>query len=342
MAVCDTEEGYRGRFVTYLVEHKTGEITVHAFSTQEQFLAALKRQKFDIAVCGKGFAEVEREVKEQRIPLLLLKDQVPEQIAEAAGYPAGEQGPCASVFRYQPMEAILHEVQVLTGAWWMRGMQRAALMAGMEVIGVYSPIHHEMQMPFAMVFSELLAEKRKVLYVNLMAHSGFLEVFRLAGEYDLGEIILRLRNKRLHPETFLKSVYMADRISYIPPFGNPENLHDFTLEDYLAFLGFLEDRTDFEAVVLDFGEGLAGFGGMLKYCTSIYCPMKKGLFYECQMNHFLEYLDCQSGESLRERLHILNLPFSAKRIRGGEDVRRQLLWSEFGDYVREYFTGGAV
>lgn len=340
MAVCDTDDGYRNRFVTYLVEHKSREVTVHAFSVLESFLEALKEQKFDIAVFGKGFAKAEDTVKEMGIPLLLLQDTVPEEVREGLEYCAEQQGVCGRAIRYQPMDGILHEIQVLVGGRRMETAEAVAQVSGMEVIGIYSPMHHEMQMPFAMVLSELLAEKQKVLYVNLTKYSGFLELFHLPVEYDLGDIVLRLRNQRLYPETFLKSVYEMDRVCYIPPFSNPENLHDFSMEDYLAFLEFLQDRTDFDAVVLDFGDGIGRLAGMLTYCTSIYCPMKPGFFFECQLNQFLEYLDKETEGEVRERMHRVNLPFSAKHIRGG-DVRRQLLWSEFGDYVREHLMGVA-
>lgn len=338
MAVCDTDDGYRDRFVTYLVEHKSREVTVHAFSVLEAFLEALQEQKFDVAVFGRGFAKAVDIVKEAGIPLLLLQDTVPQQVREGLDYFAEQQVACGNAFRYQPMDGILHEIQVLTGGRRLEAAEAVAMVSGMEVIGVYSPMHHEMQMPFALVLSELLAEKQKVLYVNLTKYSGFLELFHLSGEYDLGDIVLRLRNKRLHPETFLRSVYEMDRVYYIPPFSNPENLHDFLMEDYLAFLGFLQDRTDFDVVVLDFGDGVGRLAEMLGYCTGIYCPMKTGYFFECQLDRFLEYLDKETDGEVRERMHRVNLPFSAKHIRGG-DVRRQLLWSEFGDYVREQLMG---
>lgn len=338
MAVCDTDHGYRDRFVTYLVERKSREVTVHAFSVLESFLEALKEQQFDVVVFGKGFAEAEEAVKEEGIPLLLLQDTVPQQVGEALEYCADQRETCGRAFRYQPMEGILHEIQVLAGGRRVEAAEAVALTSGMEIIGVYSPMHHEMQLPFVMVLSELLSEKQKVLYVNLTKYSGFLELFHLPGEYDLGDIVLRLRNKRLHPETFLRSVYEMDRVCYIPPFSNPENLHDFSMEDYLALLGFLQDRTDFEAVILDFGDGVDRLAERLSYCTSIYCPMKTGYFFECQLNQFLEYLDKETESEVRERMHRVNLPFSAKHIRGG-DVRRQLLWSEFGDYVREHLMG---
>lgn len=342
VAVCDADEGYRNRFVTYLVEHRAREVAVQAFSKPELFLEAMEKQRFDLIVIGKGFDGSEESAKERGIPLLWLKDTVPERVAESGGYLPEEKKRSTSIFRYQPMGAILHEMQILTGACQKKIPDLDVAVKRMEVIGIYSPIRHEMQMPFAMVLSAMLSERSKVLYVNLMAHSGVLEIFRLTGEYDFGDIIIRLRNKRLYPETFLRSVYQTERMYYIPPFVNPENLYDFTREDYLTFLGFLEDRTDFEVIVFDFGEGIRNFAEMLEHCSSIYCPMKPGFVFECQRNDFLEYLQKEAEESVKERLHMVNLPFSARRIRRDGDVLKQLLWSEFGDYVREYLAGGGA
>lgn len=339
VAVCDIDDNYRERFVAYLVERKADKFAVHAFSEMEYFLQSLSDRVFDVVLLGQGFEAAADIVQERKIPLLLLLDTVPELLAEDSGYLTEEKSNCVSLFRYQPMDAILHEVQVLAGAGLPEEAETKRL-TRLEVIGVYSPIQHEMQMPFSMVLAEKLSERRKVLYVNLMCYSGFLEVFDLTGRYDIGDIVLRLRNKRLFAETFLKCLYESNRVHYIPPFRNPEDLRGFTVEDYLALLGFLEESTDFETVIFDFGEGTERFAEVLGTCQSIYCPMKTGYFYECRLNEFLMYLEKSSADAVRESIHIIKLPFSAKQIRGGGDVRKQLLWSEFGDYVRSYLEGG--
>lgn len=340
VAVCDVCEGYLERFVAYLVEHKSEEMAVQAFSTPELFLKTIRERKFDAAILGSGF-EMAAESVRAYFPCMVLTNIMPEQTAEELTYTAKDTELKTEVFRYQPMETIVHELQILTGAKQVCPAAGTALQPGMEVIGVCSPIRHEMQMPFSVVTASLLAEKQKVLYVNLMECSGFLEVFGLEGDYDMGDIIIRLRNQRLVPETFLRSVYETEGIYYIPPFSNPENLHELTLEDYLLFLEFLETKTDFEVVVIDFGEGLAQMAQMLERCGSVYCLVKAGFFYECQEKQFLEYLERVSAEELTERITRVELPFSAKHIRGGNSVSKQLLWSEFGDYVRNYLTGAA-
>ncbi|MBO5069983.1 MAG: hypothetical protein J6C37_06430 [Roseburia sp.] len=357
VAVCDTEEGYRNRFVTYLVDHKAEEITVHAFSTLEKFLAAIGNHVFDVVLLGRGFDAAQGAVEEQGMPLLRLKDYVPEFVAEEGTYQSGTSARVADVFRYQPMDSILHEMQALMG-------QRVAVAAAagrtaskLEVIGVYSPIHHEMQIPFSMIFASLLSEKRSVLYLNFMDYSGFMELFQLEGDCDMGDIILRIRNGRLHPEAFWRCVYETRGVSYIPPFHSAENLHEMTWEDYTEFLTFLEEETDFETVIIDFGDGVNDLMRMLESCSSIYCPMKQGFLFSCQLNQFLAGLagtweiPGASGDARppgdvppllgdwEERIHVVELPYSARGIRGGTDVLRQLQWSEFGDYVRKYLTG---
>lgn len=340
LAICDTDDAYRERFVAYMVERKGREYVVYAFSSVEHLQEALDAQRFDVAILGRGFGGVEELVCEKNIAFISLKEVAPVCVAEDSSYLVDANEKRVEVFRYQPMEKILHEVTILVGGERGVASQEKTRLLRMQIIGVYSPIQHEMQLPFSLVFAEMLARRQKVIYINLMKNSGFMQAFGLSGEYDMADIIVRLRNKRLCAETFLKCVYESNRLFYIPPFQNPEHLDEFTYEDMLRMLAFLEDSTDFDVVIFDFGEGMERFAEVIETCSCVYCLMKSGFFYECKLVQFLEYLEKSSAKEAREKIHLLNLPFSAKHIRGGRDVRKQLLWSEFGDYVRNYFEGG--
>lgn len=343
VAVCDMNDSYRDRFVTYLVDHKNKEITVHAFSAAEHFLAELGRRKFNIVLLGSGFEQLESVLREQKQPAVILRDMAPKKAAEGADCVEDRDSDSLSIFKFQSMESILHEMRVIadgTGSSPVQLLREER--RRMEVVGVYSPVRHEMQLPFSMVLSSLLSEKGDVLYLNLMEHSGFLDIFGRTGEKDLGEVLGKLRNGRLEPEHFKRSVYGIEKFCYIPPFFNPEDLHEFSLNDLLALLEFMDKNTAFGAIVIDFGAGLEQFSKMLEVCSSIYCPIKSGYFFQCQVHRFLEYLEQMSDQDLKERLHLLDIPYSAKRIRAGGDILNQLIWSEFGDYVRNYITGAGV
>jgi hypothetical protein len=136
----------------------------------------------------------------------------------------------------------------------------------------------------------------------------------------------------------MRGIYEIGKVSYVPPFSNPEDLTQFTWEDYLAILQFLEEKTPFETVIFDFGDGLEHFADMLAACSSVYCPMKNGYFYACRKEPFLSYARQTPG--LEEKLQFVDLPFTAKAMIDSGNVFERLLWSEFGDYVRNYRKGG--
>ncbi len=356
IAVCDSDEEYRKRFVSYLAERKAGELLVHAFSAPEAFLDVAENNRFDAVIIGSGFSGAKEQVRNWGIPLLLLSETACRDTAEEAGRtPERKEGrnppgtgtkttpdvaEVRYIFRYQPMDVIWREIWTTAKGSCGSEEGPAKGTAGIEVIGVYSPMRHEMQMPFSVVLSEQLAERGKVLYVNLIGNAGFMELFDLGGEHDLGDLVLGLRNRRADAGMASKCMYELSHLYYIPPFGNPENLHDFLLDDYIRLVKFLERQTDFDTVIFDFGDGLDQFARMLERCTSIYCPVKEGFFFDCQMNHFSAYLEKESAQVRWEQLNRIVLPYSARRIHGGGDVLFQLLWSEFGDYVRACLTGG--
>ena len=345
VAFCDTDEVYRSRIVAYLMEHKAKEVTVCSFSEPELFLTYAKKENYDVIILGEGCAPLEKELYQGKIPVLKLVEQLPgyvaeqpsEYAAEVSGYLTESRSTRAETLKYQPVETIWHEVQVLAAG--NRGNPVAGVSWKLEVIGVCSPVRHEMQVPFSLLLAGILAEKRKILYLNLMKFSGLQQSFEFSGDCDMGDVVLRLRKGMLTRETFLRSVYETEHFSYIPSFFNPEQLGEFTERDFSALLDFVRNETEFETVVIDFGMGVQSLALLLDSCSSCYCPVKKGYFYEGQTEEFFRYLERVEKTKLRERLQVVELPFSAKGIRGGGNVLEQLLWCEFGDYVRNFLSG---
>lgn len=48
----------------------------------------------------------------------------------------------------------------------------------------------------------------------------------------------------------------------------------------------------------------------------------------------------KAGRNVRT-VTVVNSPFYRKRNRGGGNMLEQLVWSEFGDYIRDYLAGDA-
>lgn len=71
--------------------------------------------------------------------------------------------------------------------------------------------------------------------------------------------------------------------------------------DLQELISFLEKQTSYEILLLDFGQGLRDFLSFLGLCTSIYCPMKSGFYYDCRMDHFRRYLEREPAVDIADR-----------------------------------------
>lgn len=116
-------------------------------------------------------------------------------------------------------------------------------------------------------------------------------MFDSQAEYDIGDLTLRLRRGTTESEQFFQSIYEMGDFSYVAPFRNPEQLGEFQMDDYRKLLAHLEENTKFDTVVFDFGTGIPSIAAFLEECSSIYCPVKEGYFYECQKAEFVHYLE---------------------------------------------------
>lgn len=331
IAICDENISYSERAVAYLVNHKRNEAEVYAYSGAELFLEKLKEITFQVILLGEEFVQLLPRLKDENTPIIVLMN---EQVA------GEEETASKRIFlpRYQPMENLWRRINVLTAAEHSCGSS-GLLLSKLEVVGVYAPGGHEMQLFFSLLYAGLLAKEGRVLYLNFMPYMDFGELFGREDACNMNDLILALRGHELTAEKLQEYICEIDGISYIAPFCNPENVQEVTLRDYKEILQAVAAYTDYEYLVVDFGMGMNQLAEMLDCCQRIFCLVKEGFLYQSQLNQFLAYVNNEKPE-LPMRLQVINLPFQAKWIRGGGNLVEQLKWSEFGDFVRHNFAGG--
>ena len=69
-------------------------------------------RKPDLAICGTRFEEMAERLAGYDIPVLVLQETMADAVAEPVTY--GSVPESRGIYRYQSMEVILHEVQVMT------------------------------------------------------------------------------------------------------------------------------------------------------------------------------------------------------------------------------------
>lgn len=337
-AFCDTDETYRERFAAYLMQHRAKQITLQVFSEPELLVSYMQKNKADVIIVGTGCEELNEADLGSDCALVKLVDKH-QYMKEEIVYDEKAKGKVVTVFKYQPMEMILHEIQIVIGIG--DEVQDGVLTSDLEIIGVISPAGHDMQIPFSLLLAANLSGEKKMLYLNLMQFSGLMRNFHLAGEGNMGDFISRLRKKKLTKEVFLRMAYENEYFCYIPPFQNPEQMSEFLLGDFLEMIDLIRKQNLYQGVVIDFGTGVSSLADMLEQCHSIYCLTKRGSFYEGQTEDFLQYLQWKGKNRVVDQLHMQEIPFSAKGLKHTSNPIEQLLWSEFGDHVRNCLTGGA-
>lgn len=329
VAIFDMDKIYRERFADYLMSYKAAEIELAVFSNASFFCEALEEEKFQLVVLGNGYEEVLSKAEAKCIPVLVLTEYMPSYVREPIGM---LEERVVYVPKYQSMDGITKQMQLIADGKTKNNEVRI-VNEDLEVIGVFSPIRHEMQILFSMLLAKNLARMEKVLYINLLEFSGFSEIFR-ESEYDVGDVILQLRAEGNKRGGILECIYENEMFSYIAPFANPENVQEFSSLDVVRLLKWVRENTDFRVVVLDIGTNVKNLVEVLSLCTRNFCLKKRGYLFEAQLNQFELYLERAGEQNLKERIEILELPGHVNAVCGGTSLLEVLDWSEFGDFVR--------
>lgn len=329
VAVFDLDKGYRERFADYLMSYKATEIEMAVFSSQSFLLEALKEEKFQLLVLGTGYEEIIAQVKAYRVPVLILTKDTHGYVQEEIVL---DDDQIWYTGKYQSMDVITKKMWMMAESKW--SVEKTVICdSHIEVVGVFSPIGHELQMLFSLLYAKNRARERRVLYVNLMEFSGFSEIFERT-EMDLGDVILSLREKEISKEWLLQCIYENEGFSFISPLANPESIREVTADDVRDLLYAVKKYTEFETIVLDISMNVNCLTEVLCGCSKLYCVEKAGFLFEARNQQFLDYVSKVMEGTFFERVRRIVPPCQTRIVCGGSNLLERLDWDELGDFVR--------
>ncbi len=326
IAFLDEEELYLEQLKGYLVRKKEMFFKVWTFSKLESFLAGMDQEEFDAVVMTYPFWEKTKDCQIPAKKILLWEEECKEQQAEGL-----------FVEKYQSAEKLFCKISSFL---WQEGQQRSDFPGNAaELIGVYSPVHQEEQMLFSMTMAQILGEQQKVLYINLMEHSGFYGLLGTEAEADIGDLLYDMMQEGCDFAAGLHGICQSCRnFDYIPPAVNPEHLSEISRSLYEKLLTAVKTRSGYDVVIVDFGRIFLGFAEMLQLFGSFYCLEKEGRLNRCRAEEFQEYLEKECA-CVSARIHHLRL---SERLTCPEEVNllEANLYGGMGDYIRRTLYGG--
>lgn len=319
LAVCANDAAYLQRLAEYLGRQRHDQVELRVFHDRDRFLSEDAKGLFGAALIEEGFFP---EQMQQTTRYILLNEGMVSE--EWKGFP--------TIFKYQSADHLLRELLSQTSEF----EESSIYTGGKELIAVYSPHQHDLQMAFSLGMAELFSRKKRVLYLNFMDCAGFEQQFQEAYQGDLGDLLYYVRNGEERFSGKLTAMtYRTGEVYYVPPAVNPENVHEAGKEDYGRFLQYLTDRTDYEMIILDFGVILPGFAELLARCDRIYCPVREGEINEARKQQFLNYLRMDQGSDLAERAHFFTLSDQMRGTETLQEVMARIFRGELGDQLKE-------
>lgn len=172
-----------------------------------------------------------------------------------------------------------------------------------KLIAVYSPIHRVGKTTFALALGKELAKTEKTLYLNFEEYADVGERFARAEGRNLGDLLYYIRQENqdaaLRVSTMVRQI---EDLDYIPPMLLNTDLREVSLEEWNNLLQLILEKTVYESVVLDIGDGLQGFMEILQLCDTIYMPVLEDDISRCKVQCFREGLRQMQLEELTDKI----------------------------------------
>ncbi len=322
-AVCDLDASYACNLTEYLNERKSTPFEVQAFTNVESLELFAKENEIEIllistrAMCN--------EIKELAIKRTIILSEG-EKLEDLEEYPF--------VYKYQSSDLLLSEVMEYYAADHPRSHFLTTASHKTKLYAVYSPIGRTRKTFFSLALGEILAERKKVLYVNLESFSGFEELFGMTYRADISDLIYFCRQKENSLIYRLNSVIQTfHELDYIPPAVSPADIRDVTGEEWLIFLDELMEYGEYDVIILDLSDQVDELFQLLRRCDQIYMPIQEDMMSRAKLAQYDKLLHILELDELHEKTLRLRLPVQTVSKENGSIVQ-QLVWGEMGNYVR--------
>lgn len=298
LAICDTEKQYAIKLMEAFCEKKNFGFQVHAFSDTEELEQFAAQTKIEILlISGRIMSKAISQLDIGKI-ILLSDGEIYEEFSDYE-----------SIYKYQSAEHIMKEMLCYYAEY---AKPAAGICYGkkeFEVHGVFSPIGRCGKSALAKGLAGAFGKKKKTLLLDLQSFCAGKE--QLGGEelWDLADIIYFLRQGK---QTFMYKlgsiVQNRNTYDYILPMRTPADLRSVTLAEWTELLEKLASDSDYQVVVIDFGQDVCGLFQLLSQCTKVYAPVLPDTDSKRKMENFEWILRDENFEKVIESIHKINLP----------------------------------
>ncbi|MCR4695504.1 MAG: hypothetical protein K5773_09350 [Pseudobutyrivibrio sp.] len=317
IALCDLDSDYITRFGSYMME-KAPAVNIHIFTKMETYFSS--QINFSVEIMTEEFEEMASFRGGEAVGhRYILSEQK-------------EEGPNL-IYKYQSMDRIFGQIKEIGPAPIKRKTSTSDSKVRSKIIGVYSPISHELQLPFAMALGHSHTDQGRVLFLDLEEVSILPDLIGGKGDRNLMDLLYEINtNAEVNIENYVRSFMGFD---FVEPFINPNEIGEVDEETWDKFFKFLGD-SDYQVIVALFGTAINGFTKYISELDHLYVLGKPGDYFKKGQSVFESYL-IKAG--IETEYEFINLPMSAANLSEGTYLLEELLQGKLGSFVRQAVKG---
>lgn len=290
----DTDETYAKALTGFILTgHKNWfvriETTPETITLDEHYDAALLTEAFLPL-----FQDEATEANETR--LLLLCESVKDVYANAK-----EEESVPRIHKFQPLDRIVDRVKALLEN--EPADEERDTRGQTRMIGIYAPVQHPLQLPFALLYGQAFAEKEKTLLLDMEETSILPElVHRTSARTIVDYLYLTACHEKGRGKGGI-SDYLEyyGALAYLPPVENPSEISFITGRQWGMLLEEIE-KTDFSRVILLFDRIHQGFSDMVLKCEELILLGQRDAYYERSERKVVRYLESYGLSSITKKV----------------------------------------
>ena len=320
--VCDEDASYVKSLCRFMAWTRD-EIRISAYTDLTEFLNS--EGIYDLGLLGRPFLEA----YESEHPDIVLKRIM--YLCDEAGEESDEIEP---LYKFQSMDTFLDRIYAA-----IRQDDVMKMLSGMRVekgssVGIFSPIWHDLRLPFSLVVSKIKNTEKKALFVDLETISILPELIGRDTDNDLLDLLYLLETADEASFALEEYIYYFEGIAILPPMRTPGLISEITAAQWERLFAVAE-KNGYQLVVL-MDQMLQGFEELISGMKELILLGRPEDYYKKSQSKCLMYLkNIDNPPKIQEVI----LPMSASNLTDGTYEFGQLLEGNLWNFVKREFAG---
>ncbi len=318
LVLCDAETDYAQQMASFLEKDREFPWEIVVSTGLTELKQMLSRKKVEIVLIAESL--VEDALPEYSVKQIAL-------LNESGRIRFGE---VKNIDKYQAADLVRKELLTMYAEQMQVTYPMLEKCRQAACIAFYSPIRRCMQTSTAITFSQIMAEKFRVLYLNFESFAHFLLMDE--GGMDLTSLVYHIQASEEEFALQLRSIKRTiGNWEYIVPMHNGENIPQISAEDWQNLLKKCKAMEEYDFIVLDLQDGMQGVFEILSLSDKIYTFEKGDMNAQKKIEWYKYVLRKKGYEDILHKTKWLQTPAVEKLPQELEDYSRGSL----ADYVRK-------